>query len=309
MIIKSRNELIIDNGIKLDSRVIELLKQVKELGSLNAAAQRVNVPYASAWEWIHRLEVQLGYRLIEKKRGGINGGGTKLTNKGEEFLDWIESIINNRIDLAIAGSNDEALDLIIKGISARIRNEWIGSLNGLSKVLMMETDVAGIHFLGGNEEVIDEMGLSRDIKLIRGYRRSIGLVTRTELTMKEIIEGIREGRLRIKNRNLGSGTRILMDRFMQDNGIDPTNTMVSPSVAYTHAEVIESILSGEADVGAAIEYVAVKSGLRFIRLAVESFDLIYLRGNNKPIIRKLESLLESNNVKSIISNMPGYGLY
>jgi len=100
-----------------------------------------------------------------------------------------------------------------------------------------------------------------------------------------------------------------MDRFMQDNGIDPTNTMVSPSVAYTHAEVIESILSGEADVGAAIEYVAVKSGLRFIRLAVESFDLIYLRGNNKPIIRKLESLLESNNVKSIISNMPGYGLY
>lgn len=309
MIIKSRDELIIDNGIKLDSRVIELLRQVKELGSLNAAARRINVPYASAWEWIHRLEVQLGYRLIEKKRGGINGGGTKLTNKGEEFLDWIESIISNRIDLSIAGSNDEALNLIIKGISARIKNEWIGSLNGLSRVLMMETDVAGIHFLGGNEEIIDEMGLSRDIKLIRGYKRSIGLVTRANLTMKEIIEGIRGGKLRIKNRNLGSGTRMLMDRFMQDNGIDPINAWVSPSVAYTHSEIVESILSGEADVGAAIEYVAIRSGLRFIRLTVESFDLIYLRGNNKPIIRKLESLLESNQIREIINNMPGYSLH
>ncbi|MGC8597417.1 MAG: substrate-binding domain-containing protein [Thermocladium sp.] len=309
MIIKSRDELIIDNGIKLDSRVIELLRQVKELGSLNAAALRINVPYASAWEWIHRLEVQLGYRLIEKKRGGINGGGTKLTNKGEEFLDRIEGIISNRIDLSIAGSNDEALNLIIKGISARIKNEWIGSLNGLSRVLMMETDVAGIHFLGGNEEIIDEMGLSRDIKLIRGYKRSIGLVTRTDLTMKEIIEGIRGGKLKIKNRNLGSGTRMLMDRFMQDNGIDPINARASPSVAYTHSEIVESIRSGEADVGAAIEYAAIKSGLRFTRLTVESFDLIYLRGNNKPIIRKLESLLESDQIRETINNMPGYSLH
>ncbi len=59
--------------------------------------------------------------------------------------------------------------------------------------------------------------------------------------------------------------------------------------------------------GVAIEYAASLLGLQFIRLAVEDFDFVYLRGgNNRPAIRKFESLLESDVAKSMISRMKGY---
>ncbi len=94
-------------------------------------------------------------------------------------------------DLAVSGSNDEAVPRLLGLLELSSSSEWVGSLNGLSKVLMMEVDVAGIHLMGGNEEAIDELGgLSKELRLVKGgYRRSIGLVIRSELTLKQVVEG------------------------------------------------------------------------------------------------------------------------
>ncbi|GGP22173.1 transcriptional regulator [Thermocladium modestius] len=303
---RSRDELIIGNGLRVDARFAYLLKSVMELGSLNAAARRVGVPYASAWEWISKAESFLGRRLMERQRGGEGGGGARLTGDGVALLRELEAIMGGGADLAVSGSNDEAVPRLLGLLELSSSSEWVGSLNGLSKVLMMEVDVAGIHLMGGNEEAIDELGLSKELRLVKGYRRSIGLVIRSELTLKQVVEGLREGRLRLKMRNLGSGTRMLIDKFLADNGLDPAEVASPPSVARTHVEVAKAVARGEADVGVAIEYAASLLGLQFIRLAVEDFDFVYLRGNNRPAIRKFESLLESDVAKSMISRMKGY---
>ncbi|MEY8352416.1 LysR family transcriptional regulator [Lachnospiraceae bacterium 54-53] len=67
--------------------VAELMKYVRERGSLSAACQEMNMAYSKAWKIVNKAEEDLGFSLMEGKRGGENGGTTVLTAEGEDFLD------------------------------------------------------------------------------------------------------------------------------------------------------------------------------------------------------------------------------
>ncbi len=64
-----------------------LLEAIDKYGSINQAAKEINVSYRKAWGYIKAMEERLGFRLIERKTGGINGGGAILTAKAREFLE------------------------------------------------------------------------------------------------------------------------------------------------------------------------------------------------------------------------------
>jgi len=64
-----------------------LMKLVRERGSLSAACQELHMAYSKAWKIINRAEEDLGFSLMEGKRGGENGGTTVLTGEGEKFLN------------------------------------------------------------------------------------------------------------------------------------------------------------------------------------------------------------------------------
>lgn len=66
--------------------VADLMKYVKEKGSLTAACHEMHMAYSKAWKIIKKAESDLGFSLMEGKRGGDNGGATVLTEEGEEFL-------------------------------------------------------------------------------------------------------------------------------------------------------------------------------------------------------------------------------
>ncbi|ADL03656.1 winged helix-turn-helix domain-containing protein [Lacrimispora saccharolytica] len=67
--------------------VASLMKLVRERGSLSAACQELNMAYSKAWKIINKAEEDLGFSLMEGRRGGENGGTTVLTEEGETFLD------------------------------------------------------------------------------------------------------------------------------------------------------------------------------------------------------------------------------
>ena len=50
--------------------------------------------YSKAWKIIHKAEEDLGFPLMEGKRGGENGGATVLTEEGEAFLNRYLQFVN-----------------------------------------------------------------------------------------------------------------------------------------------------------------------------------------------------------------------
>lgn len=65
----------------------ELLTRVKELGSLSKAASSMKMSYSKAWNLINKIEIELGYKLLEKRVGGVSGGSSTLTKEGEDLIE------------------------------------------------------------------------------------------------------------------------------------------------------------------------------------------------------------------------------
>lgn len=69
----------------------ELLKKVKETGSLSEAAKQMGMSYRHAWGIVHRIAQNAGGEIVRSTRGGKAGGLTVLTPFGEEILREYES--------------------------------------------------------------------------------------------------------------------------------------------------------------------------------------------------------------------------
>lgn len=80
-----------------------LLEAIDKYGSINQAAKDINISYRKAWGYIEAMEGRLGFRLIDRRTGGRNGGGATLTEDAREFLrkfaaleKGIREIVDNR---------------------------------------------------------------------------------------------------------------------------------------------------------------------------------------------------------------------
>lgn len=91
------------DGVLLSVWRVELLEAVEAEGSLSRAAERLGVPYRTAWERIHEIERGLGVRLLETESGGAEGGGSRLSPAGRDLVarfrrasDGIAGLIERR---------------------------------------------------------------------------------------------------------------------------------------------------------------------------------------------------------------------
>ena len=94
------------NGMKIRSKVwIEidgqpvfgrgrrfLLEAIDSYGSINQAAQKVDISFRKAWSYINAMEERLGVKLVERQAGGKNGGGAALTPDARHFLMKYEKL-------------------------------------------------------------------------------------------------------------------------------------------------------------------------------------------------------------------------
>ena len=61
--------------------VAELLRRVRELHSLRAAAMSMGMAYSKAWTVVRNAEDGLGFHLLTSTAGGKHGGGAELTDE------------------------------------------------------------------------------------------------------------------------------------------------------------------------------------------------------------------------------------
>ena len=178
--------------------------------------------------------------------------------------------------LAIVGSHCIGLDAVVgrlgRGISARILAT--GSQGGLAALRRGECDIAPIHLLDPASGTYNAPFLAEGMRLIPGWRRLQGLVFRkgdarfegrtVEAALAAVLadpEAIMVGR------NLGSGTRVLLDRLLA--GARPAGYWNQPA---SHNAVAAGVAQGRADWGMAIAPVAGAAGLGFLPVADEHYD-------------------------------------
>jgi len=77
------------DGVTLNARDVALLRAIDREGSLNTAAESLGRSYAHAQRRIVELEEAFG-SLVERRRGGSDGGGSELTEAARELLAAFE---------------------------------------------------------------------------------------------------------------------------------------------------------------------------------------------------------------------------
>ncbi len=63
----------------------QLLDAIHKTGSLQAAAAALGISYRKAWGDLRKAEKALGVSLIERHRGGSEGGNSSLTEEGKRW--------------------------------------------------------------------------------------------------------------------------------------------------------------------------------------------------------------------------------
>ena len=66
--------------------VAVLLRKVRELHSLRAAAMSIGMAYSKAWTILKNAQQSLGFKLLDSTTGGKHGGGASLSPEGETLL-------------------------------------------------------------------------------------------------------------------------------------------------------------------------------------------------------------------------------
>lgn len=77
--------------VTLAARDVELLRAIDDHGSINAAATALGRSYSRAQQRIVELEGAFG-DLVERKRGGSGGGGSRLTDDARSLLSRYERL-------------------------------------------------------------------------------------------------------------------------------------------------------------------------------------------------------------------------
>ena len=77
--------------LTFDARDATLLRAVDDAGSINAAAEELGRSYARANERLTALEEAFG-SLVERTRGGPDGGGSELTDDARDLLERFDRL-------------------------------------------------------------------------------------------------------------------------------------------------------------------------------------------------------------------------
>jgi len=91
----------------------KILKAIDEAGSLTAACEKLGITYRRTWNDLKSIETRLGFALLEKNRGGIDGGSTSLTVEGQRLIKAFDNF-HDRMDAIM----QEQFKLLIRDLSS-----------------------------------------------------------------------------------------------------------------------------------------------------------------------------------------------
>ncbi|MEJ2221575.1 MAG: molybdopterin biosynthesis protein [Desulfobacterales bacterium] len=190
-----------------------------------------------------------------------------------------------RRTIVIVGSHDNSLDVLADQLKAghadlTLSSSHVGSMGGLMAIKRGVCHLAGTHLLDTEDGTYNISYLKKylpdtAVKLIHLVQRDQGLIVKPG-NPKEIrgIEDLGRKDLSFINRQVGSGTRILLDYKLNQLGIKADAINGYQNEEFTHMAVAVSVLSGSEDAGLGIYAAAKALNLDFIPVVTEQYDLV-----------------------------------
>jgi excisionase family DNA binding protein len=221
--------------------------------------------------------------------------------------------------LIIAGSNDPLLDRSISLFNSHFQSPLavfgnLGSMGGLRALRQNLCHMASSHLLQEDEQEYNFDYAHRELEfmpaVVNFCRREQGILVAGGNPKK--ISGVadlaRPG-IRIVNRQLGAGTRLLLDREFKKAGIEGETIDGYSNEVQRHLDVGLEILAGRADAGPGIGAVAGLLNIGFIPLRWERFDLMILKDRFfDEGIQQFLSLLREAQFRRLAETLEGYDI-
>ncbi len=221
--------------------------------------------------------------------------------------------------LVIVGSNDPLLDQAISLFNQK-QADYItvfgnmGSMGGLNSLRQNLCHMASSHLLeeDDNEYNFSFAGkeLDRMPAVVNFSRREQGILIRKGNPRKiASVADLKKPGIRIVNRSLRTGTRLLFDRELKKAGIKGEKIKGYDFEVSRHLDVGLAILTGHADAGPGIRPVAAMLDLEFIPIRWERFDLLIPKDHffHKGV-QSFIGLLHEEAFTALADNFKGYDL-
>jgi putative molybdopterin biosynthesis protein len=186
-------------------------------------------------------------------------------------------------DLVVAGC-DPAFGLVAEHLRRREGVEvlWLpaGSRAALEALARGVVHVAGVHLQDPGSGAYNEPWIRRLVPFpvarigFAEWEQALLAALGNPLGLGSVGDLVRP-RLRLVNREPGSGSRALLERCLREAGVPPEGVAgFGETAARGHAEVAAAISAGTADAGVAIRAVAGALGLHAIPLTREPYELV-----------------------------------
>ena len=302
--------------------LVDLLKDIADGCSLVEASKRTGASYRSAWGKLNDVEASLSVPLLVRTKGH----GSKLTEFGVFLIRFIEDL---QTDYLKHGRSHQDLflkeikkiqkaesvkwkflsssDSIIQRAAGEIKGfdlKIAGSGEALERLLNKDAHIAGYHVSDEKSSKAIHHRLSKsDIEIYPVMKRTQGLILNKGNPLHiNSIDDLLKHQVRFINRQIGSGTRLLLDALLLECGVDDSRINGYLHEEFTHSAVANAILAGKADVGLGVKNIAIESGLDFVPLRDEVFFIAMHREMvTRPEVAKL-----IRKIRSYSGDTPGY---
>ncbi len=249
-------------------------------------------------------------RVPENVEGYLEGEEVSCELLAEE-----EEILHR---IAIIGSHDLSLDIIRDMVKRTnpamdLVSTHVGSLSGIMAVRKGIVEACTTHILDEKEKIYNIPAIKtylpgRKVRLVHIAKRIQGLlVAKGNPKGIEGLADLARPDVTFVNRQVGSGTRILLDSMLQEAGIDRRRIRGYDREESTHAAVGVLVKEGVADTGVAIYPISRIFSLDFVPLMEEEYDLLVtdeFTGDER--FKVLMEILLSEEFKRRLSALGGY---
>ncbi len=320
----------------LRNPLMDMLQAVREAGSIAAAAKSLQLSYRHVWGELKRWEQTLGQPLILWEKGHA----ARLSEFADKLL-WAERQAQARLApqisalhaelektfavafdpashlLTVYASHDDALVQLQQHTAQQALHldiRFCGSVDAIRALNEGRCTVAGFH--APAQPAADAL-IARTYRplLKTGLHKLIGFAHRQQgwmvprgnpMKLRAWSDLLRPG-LRFVNRTRGTGTRLLLDQWLDSQQLTGSTILGYGQEESSHAAAATCVASGQADCALGIASSARAHQLDFVPLLEEHYWLVCLKSAlDTPALQQLLAVLRNPAWHHALNLLPGY---